>query len=288
MDSSILLQALLTGVAVGCVYALVSVGLSLVYGIMDIINFAHGELLMVGMYGTFFMWVMLGIDPLIALPIIALFMAVVGVFIYKGIIKQIYGSSALAQIFATFGLATFLSSSAQALFTPNFRTIENPIIHGSINIGSIYIGKSEIFAAVVSALAFTLLYLFLNYTNTGRALQATSENKDAATLMGINTEKMFMIGWGISIGLVGIASVVLANYFYIFPGVGTTFGLIAYVAVALGGFGNVMGAFIGGIIIGAVESLSGVLISPVYKYTVVFSVYLIVVLVRPKGILGRS
>lgn len=285
---SILLQALLTGIAIGCVYALVSVGLSLVYGIMDIINFAHGELLMLGMYGTFFLWLVLGIDPLFSLPIIALVMALVGIAIYKGVIKPIYGSSMLAQVFATFGLATLISSAAQALFTPNFRTIDNPLINGSVKIGSIYIGKPELFAGVVSILAFALMYLFLNYTNTGRALQATSENKDAATLMGINTEKMFMIGWGISIGCVGIASVVLANYFYVFPGVGTTFGLIAYVAVALGGFGNVLGAFVGGIIIGVVESVSGVLISPVYKYTIVFSVYLIVVLLRPKGILGKS
>lgn len=287
MDT-ILIQAILSGLTVGCIYALVSVGLSLVYGIMDIINFAHGELLMIGMYGTFFLWAIFGFDPLVSLPVIAIVMAVVGVLIYKVIIRKIYDSSMLAQVFATFGLATFLSSAAQALFTPNFRTIDNPIINGSICIGGIYLGKSELFAGLISALSFALLYLFLNYTNTGRALQDTSENKTAATLMGINTEKMFMLGWGISIGLVGIASVVLANYFYIFPGVGGTFSLIAYVAVALGGFGNILGAFIGGIIIGAVESVSGLMISPVYKYTIVFSVYLIVVLIRPKGILGKS
>lgn len=288
MDVAVLLQALILGITTGCIYALVSVGLSLVYGIMDIINFAHGELLMVGMYIVFWLWTLAALDPLVSLPLTAVTMALIGVLIYKGIIRQVYASSMLAQVFATFGLATFLSSSAQALFSANFRTIDNPILSGNISLGGIYVGRPELFAGLISLGAFLLLYWFLNNTKTGWALQATSENKQAAALMGIDTEKMFTLGWAISIGCVGIASAVLASYYYIFPGVGTTFSILAYVAVALGGFGNVVGALLGGIVIGIVESLSGVLISPVYKYVVVFIVYLLVVLLRPQGILGKS
>ncbi|MEW6426207.1 MAG: branched-chain amino acid ABC transporter permease [Bacillota bacterium] len=288
MDAAILIQALATGITMGCVYALVSVGLSLIYGIMDIINFAHGELLMVGMFAAFWLWAIFGLDPLLSLPLVAMLMALIGALINVTIIRPVYKSTMLAQIFVTFGLATLLSSSAQALFTANFHTIDNSLLAGNVDLGGIYLGRPELFAGLISLVAFIGLYLFLRKTKTGRALQATSENKDAAALMGINTEKMFTLGWAISIGCVGIAASVLASYYYIFPGVGTTFSLIAYVAVALGGFGNVLGAFVGGVIIGAVEALSGVLISPVYKYPVVFVVYLLVVLLRPQGILGKS
>lgn len=284
----IIIQSIITGMMIGFIYALVSVGLSLLYGIMDIINFAHGEMLMVGMFASYWLWALGGVDPLYSIPLVGGVLALLGVLVYKGIIRQIYGSSMLTQVFATFGLSIFLSSSAQFLFTPNVRAVKDPLIGGNLRLGEVFISIPELFAVVMSAGTFALLYWFLEKTATGRALRATSENRNAASLMGINTERMYYLGWAISIGLVGIAGGVLASYYYVFPGVGGTFALMAYVAVALGGFGNVMGAFVGGIVIGIVENVTGVLFLPVYKYIGIFLVYLLVVLLRPQGILGKS
>lgn len=281
-------QSVASGLLMGCVYALIAVGLSLIFGLMEIVNFAHGEFLMVSMFTAFWLAVLFGLDPLVALPFCAALLFLIGVGTYRGIISRVLGAPMLAQIIATFGLGVFLRSSAQFLFTPDYRVVPNPLLAGRIELpGAIFIGRPQLVASLAALVAFAALYWFVTRTETGLALRATSEDREAAALMGISSERMFALGWGIGAMCVGVAGALLASFFYVFPDVGFLFGLIAYVAVALGGFGSIVGALLAGVIIGLVEGLSGLVLLPALKYVAVFSVYLLVVIIRPQGLFGR-
>ncbi|MDQ3810572.1 MAG: branched-chain amino acid ABC transporter permease [Chloroflexota bacterium] len=272
----------------GCVYALIAVGLTLIFGLMEIVNFAHGEFLMLAMFTAFWLWALFGLDPLLSLPACAALLFALGVLTYKGIISRVLAAPMLAQIIATFGLGVFLRSAAQFLWSPDYRVISNPILAGRVNLpGDLFIGRAQLVASLVALVAFASLWWLVNRTELGLALRATAEDRDAAALMGISAERVFALGWGIGALCVGVAGALLANFFYIFPDVGFLFGLIAYVAVALGGFGSIAGALAAGIVIGLVETLSGLLVAPALKYVAVFSLYLLVVLARPQGLLGR-
>jgi branched-chain amino acid transport system permease protein len=193
----------------------------------------------------------------------------------------------LAQIFATFGLAVFLRSAAQALWGVDFRLVKDPLVSGRISLGGLFIGLPQLVASVGALAAFAFLYWLIRQTETGRALQATAQDRQAAALMGIDTQWMFALGWGIGAACVGVAGALLTIFFYVFPDVGASFALLAYVAVALGGFGNVPGTLAAGVVVGVVEVMSGLLIAPTLKYVTVFLIYLAVVLWRPQGLFGR-
>ncbi|MBI3638067.1 MAG: branched-chain amino acid ABC transporter permease, partial [Candidatus Rokubacteria bacterium] len=193
----------------------------------------------------------------------------------------------LAQIFATFGLAVFLRSAAQALFGVDFHLVKNPLVHGRVEVAGVFIGVPQLVASAGALLAFAFLYWFTTRTETGLALQATAQDRQAAALMGIDTNRMFALGWGLGAACVGAAGALLTTFFYVFPDVGGSFALLAYVAVALGGFGNVPATLAGGVAVGVVEVLGGLLIDPTLKYVVVFALYLAVVLWRPQGLFGR-
>jgi len=283
----IILQTLISGLLTGCIYALVAVGLCLIWGLMEIVNFAHGQFMMLSMFLAFWMYTLFGLDPLLSLPLGAVLLFLLGIATYFFIIKGILYTTFLAQIFATFGLGVFLHSMAQFLWTANYRSIQNPLLAGRIAAGNIFIGFPQLAAAIMCVIGFVFLYWFINKTEIGLALQAASEDREAASLMGINSNRIFALGWGIGSACVGVAGILLANFFYIFPEVGFTFGLIAYVAVALGGFGSIPGSFFAGVVIGLVEAFGGLLIDPAFKYLSVYVLYLAVVFIRPQGLWGR-
>ena len=286
MTAEVVAQALLSGLLMGFVYALIAAGLSLIFGLMEIVNFAHGEFLMLAMFAAFWAWALGGLDPVLALPLATALLFGVGWIVYRGVISRILGAPMLAQIFATFGLAVFLRSGAQFLWTPDFRLVQNPWIRGRFSLFGLFVGAPQLAAALAALLAFGLLYWFITRTETGLALQATAQDRQAAALMGIDTERMFALGWGLGAACVGAAGALLANFFYVFPDVGAVFALLAYVTVALGGFGNVAATLLGGVLIGLVENLVG-LWAPAFKYVGVFCFYLLVVLWRPQGLFGR-
>ncbi|HEV8642650.1 MAG TPA: branched-chain amino acid ABC transporter permease [Methylomirabilota bacterium] len=271
----------------GCVYALIAAGLSLIFGLMEVVNFAHGEFLTLAMYVAFFAWLLARLDPVVSFPLAALVLAGLGWATYHGVIRWVLGGPMLAQIFATFGLAVFLRSAAQFLWGVDFRVVQNPLLGGRVSLGGVFIGLPQLTASVAALGAFLALYLFLARSETGLALQATAQDRQAAALMGIDTERMFALGWAIGAGCVGVAGALLTMFFYVFPDVGATFALLAYVTVALGGFGNVPATLLAGVIVGLVEALAGLLIAPALKYAVVFLLYLGVVLWRPQGLFGR-
>ena len=284
----VLAQTLVSGLLIGFVYALVAVGLTMIYGVMDVVNFAHGDYLMLSMYFSYWLFILFGMDPLYSLPAIVLVMFGIGVITYYITIRPIINSPMLSQIFVTFGLLIFLRGLAQFLWKVDYRMIPDTLVSGSFNMGGIYIGRPQLVAAVGAVLCSGLILWFLKNTKAGMALEAVSEDKEAARLMGINSDRMFALSWGIGIASVGVAGVLLSNFFYVFPEVGGQFCLIAFVVVALGGFGSVVGAFLAGIIVGLVEVVSGYLIDPSFKFMFVLSLYLAVVFIRPQGLMGRK
>jgi branched-chain amino acid transport system permease protein len=287
MTAEVLLQGVVSGLLMGFVYALIAAGLSLIFGLMEIVNFAHGEFLMLAMFSTYWAWALWRLDPIVSLPLTAAALFLLGVATYVGLIRWIIGAPMLAQIFATFGLAIFLRSAAQALWGVDFQLVKDPLIQGRISLGGLFVGMPQLAASVGALLAFVFLNWFISRTETGLALQATAQDRQAASLMGINTERMFALGWGIGAACVGVAGALLTIFFYVFPDVGSSFALLAYVTVALGGFGNVPGTLVAGVVVGLIEVLGGLLIAPALKYVAVFLIYLLVVLWRPQGLFGR-
>jgi branched-chain amino acid transport system permease protein len=287
MSRDLIMQAIISGLLMGLIYALVAVGLSLIFGLMEIVNFAHGEFLMLAMFTTFWLWALAGLDPLLSLPLVASILGLAGISVHFGIIRRLLKAPMLAQVCGTFGLGIALRAGAQFLWTPDFRTITNPLIAGRVQIGPIFIGQPQLVAGTVCLLSFVALWLFITRTETGLGLQATAQDRQAAAVMGIPTERMSALGWAIGLGCVGIAGSMLSTFYYIFPEVGVNFALLAFVAVALGGFGSILGSLVAGVLIGLVESLGGLLLDPSYKTLIVFGLYLAVVIVRPHGLFGR-
>jgi len=287
MNPTLLAQTVASGLLIGLVFSLLAVGLTLIFGVMDIVNFAHGEFLMLAMYVTYWLWTLWGVDPLFSLPISALVMFILGALTYRLVIRYVLDAPMLAQIFSTFGLMIFFRYLAQVLWTEDYRRIRGSLLEGRIEIAGVFLGRPEVAAALGGIITTALLYWFLKNTRLGWALEATAENRTVAALMGINTEWMFTLAWGIGAACAGIAGTLLATFYPIFPEAGAVFVLVTYVAVALGGFGNITGAFAGGILIGLLQVVGGFLWEPRFKDVLVYGVYLLVVLVRPQGLLGR-
>ena len=227
------------------------------------------------------------IDPIFCIPINAVLLFFFGVAIYYLLIKHVIKAPMVAQIFATFGLMIFLQNVALFLWKPDYRMIGDTFLTGRIVIGGIFIGIPQLASGLMAAITTVGLYMLVKKTDTGMALQAVSEDKVAATLMGINSDRTFALAWGIGSACVGVAGTLVSTFYYIFPEVGLNFCLTAFVVVALGGFGSIPGAFIAGIIIGLVEVVGGFLIMPAYKHALVFAVYLVIVFTRPKGLMGQ-
>ena len=288
MTSGILLQTLASGVLIGLIYALVAIGLTIIFGVMDIVNFAHGEFLMFGMYSAFWMYSLYALDPIFTLPLTALFLFAVGVIVYKLVISKITNAPMVSQIFTTFGLMILFRGIAQFLWKPDYRTIEHSSVSGNFMLGSFQIGLPQITAGVGAILVTLGIYFFLTKTKAGAALEATAADKDAARLMGINSQTMFALAWGIGAACAGVAGVLLSTFFPIFPEVGANFILIAFVVVNLGGFGSIIGALIAGVLVGLVEVMGGFLLGPQYKLALVLALFLAVLMFRPQGILGKA
>ena len=292
MNASAWLQVVASGLLMGLVYGLIAVGLSLIFGLMDVVNFAHGEFMMLAMYATFGAFVFWHLDPVLALPLVAALMFVVGAGAYAGIVRhalRIKVNAGMVQIFATFGLATLIQGAAQFFFTPDFRNIGDRSWLGgkTLSIGSVFLPWPQLFGAAVSLVCFGGLYLLMKRTDFGRALEATREDKGAVALVGIDADRVFGLGWGLGAALVGIAGAVLASFYYVHPQVGGAFATIAYVTVALGGFGSVFGAFAAGIVVGLVEALTAVVLPPSMKSMGIYALYLAVIFLRPQGLFGK-
>ena len=290
MTAQAVAQSLASGLLMGLIYGLVAAGLALIFGLMDVVNFAHGEFLMTAMYAAFGLFFAFALDPLASAPFVAAAMFIFGAAVYLGVVRFAMSASAnagMVQIFATFGLAIVMRGLAQLLFTPDYRSIPHSWLGGkTLQVAGVFLPAPQLAGAVVSLAAFGALWLIINRTDFGRALEATREDAGAVALVGIDKKRVFALGWGLGGALVGLAGAVLAGFFYIYPDVGASFSLIAYVTVALGGFGSVFGAFAAGILVGLVEAASALALPPSLKSLGIFALYLVVVVVRPRGLFG--
>jgi branched-chain amino acid transport system permease protein len=285
--SSTLIQVIVGGLLLGAVYALFSSGLTLIWGMMNVINFAHGDFVMLGMYVAFVVWTLTGGGPAAAVPIAAVLLAGVGVFGYFVLIRHIMRGPMLAQILGTFGLALLLRYSALWYFGTRFRTLPENLVGGTLEIGPVRIEASRLLAGAVALAVTAGLHLIITRTALGSRMLAVAEDATAAELMGIRPERMQAIAWGLAAAATGIAGALIANFFYVAPSVGETLAIVAFVTVSLGGFGSVPGALVAGLMIGVIESLSAYTIGPVYKDIAVYTLFVLALWLRPQGLMGK-
>ncbi|MFD2262953.1 branched-chain amino acid ABC transporter permease [Lacibacterium aquatile] len=284
-------QLVASGLLIGLIYALIAAGLSLIFGLMDVVNFAHGEFLMTSMYVTLGIYLALNLDPILIMPATALVMAAFGVFVYRVVVRRALAAkvnSGMVQIFATFGLGIAMRGIAQLVWTPEYRSIKDSVVADkTLEIAGVFLPLPQLAAGGVCLVAFLALYLLIQRTDFGRALEATREDSEAVSLIGIDRHKIFALGWALGAAAVGVAGAMLATFYYVHPGVGSTFALIAYVTVATGGFGSLLGALAAGLLVGLVEAGSAVIMAPALKQLGIFALYLLTVLLRPRGLFGK-
>ncbi|MGE5510184.1 MAG: branched-chain amino acid ABC transporter permease [Bacteroidota bacterium] len=283
-----LVQVIVSGLLLGAVYALFSSGLTLIWGMMNVVNFAHGDFVMLAMYAAFVVWTAMGGGPAASMPIAAMLLATVGVLSYLLLVRQIMRGPMLAQILGTFGLALFLRYSAFWLFGSDFRTLPDNILGPPFVIAGLRIDAPRLLAGAVGLAVTLALHLILTRTSLGSKMLAVSEDAIAAQIMGIRPEYMQAVAWALAAGATGIAGAMIATFFYTSPTVGETLAIIAFVTVSLGGFGSVPGALVAGLLIGVVESLSAYLIGPVYKDVIVYVLFVLVLWFRPQGLMGKA
>ncbi len=284
----ILLQVVVSGLLMGAVYALFSSGLTLIWGMMNVVNFAHGDFVMLAMYVAFFAWTLFKLTPPVFVPIAAMLLFVLGVVVYLGLVRHIARGPMLAQILGTFGLALVLRYAAFWAFTSNFVSLPEGLVGGTFDIGGLRIESSRLLAGVVALLLTIGMHLVLTRTALGSRVLAVAEDRSAAMLMGIRPDRMQALAWGVGAASTGIAGALIALFFYVSPTVGESLTLIAFVVVCLGGFGSVPGALVAGLAIGVIEALSAYLIGAVYQDVVVYALFLAVLWVRPQGIMGQA
>jgi len=279
-------QLIVYGILMGLVYALIALGLSLIFGVMNIVNFAHGEFLMVGMYVAFLTSSYLPLDPLVSLPLAAVVGFLLGIVSYYLLIHHLLRGPMVAQLFGTFGLMLFIRYLFMFIFGPDVHLISHGILIGkAISMGWVMVDASRAAAAGLCLLLFALVYWMINRTKLGRALRATSIDAEAAGYMGIDTKKMNALAWGIGGATVGMAGVLLAHFYYVSPTIGMLFVMIAFATVALGGFGSILGALFAGLIIGLITVVTGQYLSEL-KFTFVYLAYFLVIVFRPRGLFG--
>jgi branched-chain amino acid transport system permease protein len=282
-----LIQAIVSGLLLGAVYALFASGLTLIWGMMNFINFAHGEFVMIGMYLTFLIVTYLNGGPFVFGTLTAILLFLFGIVVYYSLIRQVMRGPMLAQILSTFGLALLIRYLAFWIFTANFKTLPDNIFPGVVNIGGIILGMPQLVAGTVAIIITIGIHLLLTRTALGSQLLAVSEDRQAAMLMGIRPDRMQAIAWGLSAAGAGIAGALIATFFYISPTVGESLALTGFVVVTFGGFGSVPGALVAGLMVGVIQSLSAYLLGPIYKDIVVYGLFVILLWVRPQGLFGK-
>jgi branched-chain amino acid transport system permease protein len=287
MSLQLLVQLIVSGLGMGFIFALIAIGLTLIYGVMNVVNFAHGEFLMIAMYASYLAYATWGADPLWTLPLVACAMFAFGIAVYYLLVRRVLRGSMTSQIFATFGLMVFLQALAQFLMGADYFAIRESRLSGVVEAASIALPVPQLAAAAGAGLATAVLYWIVFRTRTGRTLRAAAQDRQAAATLGIDVDRTYALAWGMGAACVGVAGSLLSNFYYVFPRVGAVFVLVAYVVVALGGFGSIHGALVAGVLIGLLQVVAGFFVSSQLKFVPVYLLYLLVVLIRPHGLYGR-
>ena len=288
MSTQIFFQTIVNGLYTGGIYALVSIGLTLIYGVMIIVNFAHGEFLMLGIYVAFFAFSLAGIDPYMAVPIALILIGGLGALIQRGLVQRVLSAHPLNQIVLLVGISTLLVGLVQFFFTAEPRSIHVPYETAVIPLLGLRFSIPRTIAFFASMGISLILFLFLRRTRTGKAIRAVSQSRDAAALMGINVKAIYMLTFGIGTAVTAVAGVLLAPNYVMIPTIGQSYSVIAFVIVVLGTMGNFVGAFLGGLIIGVVESFAGFFLGGDVKIIASMLIFILILLFKPAGLFGRK
>jgi len=288
MDPTVFAQAIVSGILIGGLYVLISIGLTLIFGVMRVINFAHGDLMMVAMYVTYWLFTLYGIDPYISLVVTIPILFVIGSVIQRFLIDRVLAGPQESQLFLTLGVMLVVQNLALLFWKADYRAINTYYTGAVIRLGGVFISVPKLTSFFVAVVLTALLYIFLTRTRTGKAMRATAQNREVSSLMGVDVRRVYVIAFGIGTACVGAAGTLLSTFYYISPTVGTTFTLMAFLAVVLGGMGSFTGALFGGLIVGLAESLGAVYVATQYRELVTFVLFILILLVKPSGLLGRS
>lgn len=288
VDVDLLVLALLNGILLGGIYALAALGLSLVFGIMDVVNLAHGHFLMVGGYIAVILFAATGVTPLLGMFLAIAVLFILGVVVQKVVLERVVDAGLEQPILVLFGLALVLQNLGRHLLGPNARTTDLGLDIGVFTVGSIRLSSSRMVTFVVAVLLVAITWLFLHRTSTGRAIRATAQNRKAAEYVGIDTERIYAVTLGIGAALAGAAGALLSMLFPIDPFVGWSYLLKTFAVVVLGGVGSVVGTLVGGLVLGVSENVGSQIIGGQYRDIISFAIFLGVLLIRPQGLFGGS
>ncbi|WP_152385676.1 MULTISPECIES: branched-chain amino acid ABC transporter permease [Achromobacter] len=284
----VLIQLIVNGLMLAGLYIGLSIGLTLIFGVIKVVNFAHGEFLMIGLYTTYLLTTYTGLSAYSALIPVILLLFVLGFIMQKTVIQPLLNAPPHMQIFATVGVSTFLMNLALVVFGADVHRTAGAGDLTPVSVMGISIVPSQLLTLCVSIVVAILLQLFLSRTFTGMSIKAVSQNRNSAALMGVNVNRVYAITFGLGCACVGLVSVLIARQYPVFPTVGTYFVLVAFVIVVLGGLGNVTGAVLASFIIGIVDSLAGYYVSLALKEVVYFSLFILILIVRPMGLVGKE
>ena len=283
----LLVQTIWEGIVNGSILAMIAMGIALVWGVMGILSFSQGEFMMLGMFITYYLNEYLGLDPILCVPIVGVIMFGLGCLIYRSIIAKALRGPRLSQRLITFAIGMVLTYGALMVFGGQYRTVQNLAFTGSIDLGFMNISKQKLVPLVIALVMVAFMYVFLNLTRAGKAIKAISQDKDAAELVGINSNVTYMVAFGLSSALAGIAGCAITYYYPVYYTAGAAFLLFGFIAVLLGGVGSTAGALVGGIIMGLTDTISGVYLNTAYKYLAVCVIFMLIVTFKPKGLFGK-
>jgi branched-chain amino acid transport system permease protein len=286
MDSTLALQLVVQGILLGGIYGLIALGLSLIFGVMGVINFAHGQMIVMGMYVSYWIFVLLGIDPYLSLVIVAAVIFVLGYAIQSTLVNRILDYPEAMQVLPLVSLGLILENTALLFWGPDPRSPQTALSLNTFWIGSVMVDVSRLIAFVVAIVITIFIFLFLKKTTAGKRIRAAADNRTGAILVGINVTRTYNISFAIGAATTGAAGALLLPLMPISPNIGHDFTLTAFVVVILGGMGNLLGALVGGLILGLAESLATLFLPATLKQVVSFSFLIIIMLFRPQGILG--
>ena len=287
MLSPAILELLLSGALLGALYIVVSIGISLIFGVMRVMNFAHGEVVMLGMYGAYWAHESGGVDPYAAGLAIVPVVFLMCLTVLRGFVLWLVRSPPLVQVFATLGLSIALQNLALVLWGGNYRSVQMSYSGALVQAGGLQIPLTRLVVLVVALLVVAALHLFLKHSYFGKAVRATAQNRRAAMLMGIDVDRVYVVVFALGIAITALSGVLLMPIYTVHPGSGFQFALIAFVVVVLGGLGSLPGVVLGGLLIGLVEVFSGYFIAPSMTQVVYFGVFILMLILRPAGLLGQ-
>jgi branched-chain amino acid transport system permease protein len=285
--SLVVRQSLVSGLLIGGIYSLVAMGLSLIFGVMGIINFAHGSLMTVAMYATFWVFRLYGVDPYVSLLVTIPLLFLIGGLLQRIVIRPVMEAPEHNQLLVTLGISLFIQNFTLVLFKADPRVVKTGYSGARTFVSNTMISYPRVGAFVAGLVLAGILYLILTHSELGRAIRAAAEEKEGAFLVGINVDRIHLITFGLGTACVGAAGSLIMPFFTVTPTTGETFNIMAFVVVVLGGMGSVLGALLGGIIVGLTESLGAVFLPGSSKQLGVFLIFVLVLLFRPTGLLGR-